>query len=221
MPIRMLLITDNRLFREGLNRALLDDHNVDLGDTESSHVTCIDDIAALRPDVVLVDMAMHGAYSIPRKVRETAPATKIVSLTVPARDEEVIKCIEAGVDGYLTRDGSSSELVASVQAAMIGELLCPARVTGSIVRRLASLSAERRVPTPPVEDLTPRESHILDLLGRGLSNKLIAREAGIEVATVKNHVHNILEKLGVSCRGEAAATLRRWRGNGNQEPTRI
>ena len=220
MPIRMLLITDNRLFREGLGRALMDDHNVDLIDTASSRTTCIEDITALQPDIALVDMAMHGAYSILRQVRETAPATKTVSLTVPACDEEVIKCIEAGVAGYLTREGSSTELVASVQAAMNGELLCPARVTGSIVKRLANLSAEKKALTP-VEDLTPRESHILDLVGRGLSNKLIAREADIEVATVKNHVHNILEKLGVRCRGEAAATLRRWRGNGDKDPIRI
>jgi DNA-binding NarL/FixJ family response regulator len=214
MTIRALLITDNRLFREGLVRALNEDNSVEVIDTVSNQTTCIEDIAARQPDVVLVDMAMHGAFSTLRQVRQSASTVKTISLTVAARDDEVIKCIEAGVAGYLTRDGSFTELVASVRAAMNGELLCSARVTGSIVRRLANLSAEREAPTP-VEYLTPRESHILELVGKGLSNKLIAREAGIEVATVKNHVHNILEKLGVRCRGEAAATLRRWRSNGN------
>lgn len=229
MTIRALLITDNRLYREGLLRALQEDTGVEMIDAACNQATCIQDIEALRPDVALVDMAMHGAYSTLRQVRQSASTVKTISLTVPVRDDEVIKCIEAGVAGYLTRDGSFTELVASVRAAMNGELLCSARITGSIVRRLANLSSEREA-LGPVEYLTPRESHILDLVGRGLSNKLIAREAGIEVATVKNHVHNILEKLGVRCRGEAAATLRRWRSNGesampaplaNDSPDRI
>lgn len=218
MAIRVLIVGDIRLYREGLERVLREMELITVVGTASGREEATQRVQALNPDVVLLDMAMSEAHVAVQEITHIAPDMKVVALTVPEIDSEVIACAEAGVVGYVTRDGSLNDVIQSIEAAAKGELRCSGRIAASLLRRITALAAERHA-TGTVECLTGRESRILELVEQGLSNKEIARALCIEVATVKNHVHNILEKLGVHRRGEAAAVMRRLPTHHPQEAT--
>ncbi len=218
MAIRVLIVGDIRLYREGLERVLRKAGRITVVATASGREEATQRVQALNPDVVLLDMAMSEAHVAVQEITHMAPYVKVVALTVPEIDSEVIACAEAGVAGYVTRDGSLNDVIQSIDAVAKGELRCSGRIAASLLRRVTALAAEGHT-TGLVECLTGRESRILELVERGLSNKEIARELCIEVATVKNHVHHILEKLGVHRRGEAAAVMRRLPTHHPQQAT--
>jgi DNA-binding NarL/FixJ family response regulator len=131
-----------------------------------------------------------------------------VALAIHEEDAEVIACAEVGVAGYVPRDGSVQDAVDVILAVARGEARCSPRIVGSLLRRIAALAAERQGnghAAPP--GLTAREAEILTLLQQGLPNKTISRRLGIELATVKNHVHSIFGKLGLRRRAEAAVLV--------------
>jgi DNA-binding NarL/FixJ family response regulator len=216
--ISILIVGDIRLYRDGLAR-LLDRHEqIDVVGTAESQQVAIQLIQALHPRVVLLDIAMPGGLGAVKNIAAAAPDAKIVALAVPESSREVVACAEAGVAGYVPRDGSLNDLVSTLQSVDEGELRCSPRIAAGLLRRVAQLAAESGTGIEGVR-LTPRELEIVGLVDQGMTNKDIARHLGIEVATAKNHVHNILEKLHVHHRGEAAARLRdhlpryapRWR----------
>lgn len=207
---RTLLVTDVRLYREGLMHVLAQDERIVIIGAASSTDEAIERAHATNPDVILLDMAMHRSLAAAHALIERVPDAKIVVFAIPEDPDLVIKCAEVGVSGLVTRDSSVNEIVESVEASMRGELHCSPRVAGSLFRRIATLARDPR-DTNLIANLTKREVRILDLIDDGLSNKEIANALTIEVATVKNHVHNILEKLQVRSRGEASAVMRRAR----------
>jgi DNA-binding NarL/FixJ family response regulator len=165
-----------------------------------------------RFELVLLNMGMLNSVAICRHVVDVAPEARVVAFAVSgADDEEAVACAEAGVAGYLLRDQSLAELMEVMTSVANGQTSCPPPVAAALIRRVGQLAGERYAPTE-WDRLTPREDEILGLIERGMSNKEIARRLGIEVRTVKNHVHNLLEKLRVRRRGEAAAMLRTRRG---------
>jgi DNA-binding NarL/FixJ family response regulator len=220
MP-RALIVSDVRLYREALEWRLAQSERVTVVGTADRASAATALAATLSPDVVIVDRAMPDAMTIARVVNANGRA-KVVAFAIADVDNAVIECAEAGLAGYVTRDGTVDDLIDSVERAVRGEVLCSPRAAATLFKRLATLSAEVvPVAVPPAvadgrigarpareADLTQREHEIAVLIERGLSNKEIARELAIGTATVKNHVHNILEKLEVSRRGEAAATMR-------------
>ena len=117
---------------------------------------------------------------------------------------ELVACAEAAIVGYVTRDHSSAELRAVVASVARGEVVCPPRIAAMLLRRVAALAGGPDSNLGQTH-LSHREREIVRLIGRGLSNKEIARDLGVEIATVKNHVHNILNKLRVHRRSDAAA----------------
>jgi DNA-binding NarL/FixJ family response regulator len=175
--------------------------------TAQDAAIALEQLSALAPDVVVVDRAMPDALSTAKSIAELSCA-KVVAFAIADMDQAVIECAEAGLAGYVTRDGSVEDLVDAVERAMRGEVLCSPRVAATLFRRLAALSAAAPATAPRETELTQREREIGLLIERGLSNKEIARHLSIGTATVKNHVHHILEKLDVRRRGEAAASLR-------------
>ena len=209
--IRILVATDVRLYREGLVQLLEDHSGVEVVGAASSPEQAVETAITLHPDVLLIDRTMRGSLSAVRRIGERAPATKIVALTVAEVDHEVLACAEAGVTGFVTREGSVADLIAAVEAAQRGELCCSPRTAASLLRRVSVLAREG----PSALRLTDREREVLRYLEGGLTNQAIARALGIEVPTVKNHVHSILEKLGVKRRGEAASV---WRRNPGRDP---
>jgi len=202
----VLIVTDIRLYREGLAHILRREHGVGVVATVSA-AEALRAVADSRPAVALVDMATDGALRTIRALALGAPELKIVALAVQEAEGEVIACAEAGISGLVSRDASLDDLVETISSVARGEMVCSPRVAASLLRRVRTLAAERaREPLDP--HLTARETQILRLIEEGLSNKEIARRLCIEVATVKHHVHNLLEKLGVSRRGEAVARVR-------------
>lgn len=205
---RVFIVAGIRLFREGLAAALVREHGFTVAGTAS---TAADAAAALRAgaaDVVLLDTLTRDAEREIRTIRAANAEAKVVALGVPDEDERVIAWAEAGVASYLRREASLGELAEALERLARGEAVCSPRIAATLLRRVATLAGARPA-NRAAGTLTSREREIVALIDEGLSNKEIARRLVIEVATVKNHVHNILEKLRVGTRGEAAAVVRR------------
>ena len=204
----MFIATGVRLFREGLSDSL--------GRVEGFHVSgmrtvgpeAVTAVAELRPHVVLLDMSTPHSLSVARSLHRKASNAPVVALAVGESESELLAYAEAGIAGYLTSDSSLSELIAVVRSAAQGEVLCSPSLTGRIVQRLAALATDRLSDQSHAK-LTSRERQIVALLQRELSNKEIAKHLGIEAATVKNHVHNLLEKLNVRRRADVLHLINR------------
>lgn len=209
MIISVLIISDIRLYREGLERALGEDGRITVAGTAASFHEALPSLDTIRPDVVLLDigkldMTTQDTLLMIRQLVERAPATPIVALSVSEATTEVMACVEAGVAGYVTRESSLEELIQAIEAAIRGELRCSPQIAGCLRQRLTALVAEHGSDSL-MACLTSRELRTLELIEKGFSNKDIAHTLKIELSTVKNHVHNILQKLHVSRRREAAA----------------
>ena len=205
--ITVLIVADIRLYREGLAQVVERQAQFRLAGTAADADSALASIQAHPPDVVLVDMAMPDGTMLVRATRELAPNVKVVALSVAETEGDVCACAEAGVAGYVPRQASLPDFVAALESATRGEALFSPRMAASLLRRVATLAATQPEGLAHIH-LTRREREIIQLLDEGLANKDIARRLGIEVATVKNHVHNILDKLQVGRRADAAARVR-------------
>jgi DNA-binding NarL/FixJ family response regulator len=164
------------------------------------------------PDVVLVALDSHTAPSAVGAIAQSAPEIRIVAIGIAEDDAHIMALAEAGIAGYVPVDAGAAEVVDVVDAVLRGEMVCSPRVAAALMRRVGTLARSRSAEADATDLLTAREREVVGLIDRGLSNKEIAALLCIEVSTVKNHIHNALEKLGVSRRGQAAAMLRRAGG---------
>jgi two-component system, NarL family, nitrate/nitrite response regulator NarL len=204
--IRTVVLSDVRLFREGLRLCLSDAPGIDVVECACYGTEGAATLARHRPDVGLLDLVTVESLPILRLLIDRAPQTRFVVLGVPELEQAILDCAEAGIAGFVTREGSIDDLVAAIQSVVRGEALCSPRMVATLLRRVSILASATRASA--VTSLTSREQEVASLLGAGLSNKEIAARLCIELPTVKNHVHHIFEKLGVRRRGEAAAKLR-------------
>ena len=207
--IRVAIACDIRLYREGLSLHLAREERLGVVGTASSREETHRIAREVTPDVLLLDMAMPGSLEIVHEVHDIAPDTRVLALTIPEADAAVIACAEAGVAGFVTREATIADLVEAICSAARGEACMSPRAAAALLRRVGALAADRPAASPPRGELTAREREIVELVALGLSNKAIAARLHVELATVKNHVHNILDKLQVRRRGEIAATLGR------------
>ncbi|MBN1955552.1 MAG: response regulator transcription factor [Anaerolineae bacterium] len=206
--LRVLLVDDQALFREGL-RALLssqpDLHVVgEAGDGEEA----LRQADRLRPDVVLMDLHMPllDGVAATKRLRAAQPGCRVIALTTFDDDAYVFDALRAGAVGYLLKDVPSSGLFEAIRAAARGESFLQPVVAARLVAEFARLSKPE--PGAPVEALSERERQVLRLLADGATNRDIAARLCITVGTVKNHVTSILGKLGVSDRTQAALKAR-------------
>lgn len=208
---RVVIISSIRLYRDGLAEVLAQQGGISVAGTLGHPPVGLDGLAETRPDVVLVDLGTPEGLAIMRRVAQNHPAVRVVALGLPETESDVVACAEAGAAGYVPREATLEDLVRVIRAAERGEIQCSPRVAAGLFRRLARWAQSEPAGTPelPATRLTRREYEVAGLIEQGLSNKEIASRLGIELATVKNHVHNLLEKLRVHRRGEAAARLRR------------
>jgi DNA-binding NarL/FixJ family response regulator len=210
--VSVVIVSDIRLYREGLAHVLGREPRLEV---VGAHATVADALLALArsaADIVLLDTANPDALAELQVALPSLQNIRVVALGVARRDGDVIACAEAGVAGYVFRDASLEELVVTVETSARGELHCSPEMAATLLRRVANLAARREVAVAS-HNVTQREREIVDLIDQGLSNKQIAARLCIEVATVKNHIHNVLEKLGARTRAEAAAKMRRAPGN--------
>ena len=206
--IRVYIVAPVRVHREAVRRLLHGRGALEVVGSGRDDASGVALARELRPDLVLIDTSTVVCLAAIRAFRVALPDVKIVALGVPETDQDVIDYAEAGVSAYATTEQSVEELVAAIEGAAHGEALCTPRAAAALLARLAALAAEREPRVVETARLTAREQEILRLIDQGLSNKEIAHELFIEVATVKNHVHHILGKLKVKTRSEAAAIMR-------------
>ena len=205
--IQILVVGDIRLYRDSIALHMAQQGDLSVVGVASCRADALESAARLSPDVVLIDMAMPESLATVRELSAQGARARVVALSVPEVERTVLACAEAGIAAYVVREGSLADLVAAVRGAVRGEAAISPRMAASMLRRLATLAHD--ASPQPSAVLTAREMEVAALLSDGLSNKQIGARLNIELATVKNHVHNVLEKLQVHRRGEAAGRLRR------------
>jgi len=199
--IRVLIVDDHAVVREGLRTFLELQDGIAVAGEAADGEQAIMQAEALAPDVVLMDLVMPRLDGVGamRELRRRLPQTRVIVLTSFAEDERLLPAIQAGAAGYLLKNVAPSELARAVRAAHAGEALIDPVIAARLVDAIAQSAGE---PVP--ERLTAREQEVLALIARGYSNKRIALELGIAEKTVKTHVGHVLAKLGVSDRTQAA-----------------
>lgn len=205
--LRLFVIAAIRLYREGLAAVLAKLPDIAEVATAADGRQGIGCVREFEPHIVLLDMSLLDSSETARALVRVLPAVQVVALGVPETEMHVLACAEAGIAGYVPRDGSLGDLVVTLRAVARGETVCSPRISASLMRRVAVL-AQLGQGARPVARLTTREKEVVDLVALGLANREIAGQLGIELCTVKNHVHNILEKLGVRHRRDVAAFIR-------------
>ena len=206
-PIRVLVVSDVRLYREGVAGALDRRDTIAVVGAESTVSDAIARLAADNVGIVVVDMAINGSLAAVRAIAAADTRVKIIALAIDERAADIPAYAEAGLAGYVPCDATIDDLARTIELVDRDEMQCSPRVTGALFRRITALaSGARPVAHPP--PLSQREAEVLTLIQRGLSNKEIATHLTIELPTVKNHVHSLLRKLQVGTRAEAARAAR-------------
>jgi DNA-binding NarL/FixJ family response regulator len=203
--LRVLVVDDHDLFRAGL-RNLLEEQGVNVVGEAENGETAIRLTSDLAPDVVIMDLNMPGAGGVEttRRLSSLAPLSRVVVLTISADDDDVMNAVMAGACGYLLKDSSIQELIAGIKAASEGESLISPQIAAKVLQRLRAQSKDVDAAETIRAELSDRELQVLKLIANGKDNAQIARELFISPKTVKNHISNILMKLQIENRIQAA-----------------
>lgn len=202
MTIRVLIVDDHNVVRQGLRVFLGLDSDLEVVTSEATNgeeALCL--ARQLRPDVVLMDLVMPGmdGISATQVIRRELPSTEVVVLTSVLEDALVFGAVRAGAIGFLLKDTQADELCQAIKAAAAGQLYLTPQAARCLVHEIRTPGASEAS-----EALTERETDVLQLLAQGASNKEIARSLSLGEKTIKSHVSNILGKLGVQSRTQAA-----------------
>jgi two-component system nitrate/nitrite response regulator NarL len=204
--IRLVVASSVRLMREGMVTTLGGRGGIIVVDAVDLSPSGITRIATAEPDMVLVDIGEVNPLAVGRLIKTASPGAKLVAFPLDEIDDSVFACAAAGFSGYVPRDSDADELHRALMDVMEGRMHCAPHITAAMFNRLATFLQEPET-SDVLPSLTSREREILALVRQGRSNKDIARQLALSSATVKNHMHNILQKLQVSRRGQAAARL--------------
>lgn len=204
--IRVLLVDDHALFRKGLASMLRDQPDFEVVAEAQDGEEALAKAKELMPDVILMDIYMPGGTGLEatQRIKEALPYVKIVILTVSEEDQNLFSAIKSGAQGYLSKKIEPLELFEMLRGVVKGEAPI-SRVTAAKILDEFARQVQRRRDEPPVEHLSRREQQVLELLTKGSTNKEIAAALGISDNTVKNHLRNILDKLHLENRVQAAA----------------
>jgi DNA-binding NarL/FixJ family response regulator len=202
---RVLLVDDHDLFRTGL-RNLLEEQGVPVIGEAGTGAEAIRYVRELAPDVVVMDLNMPGMSGVEatRQITSIAPLTRVVVLTISDQDGDVMDAILAGACGYLLKDSSIHDLIRGINSAAIGESLISPHIAGKVLQRVRASTPSQVDADMIRSELSDREIEVLKLIANGKDNALIAGELHISPKTVKNHISNILMKLQIENRIQAA-----------------
>jgi DNA-binding NarL/FixJ family response regulator len=203
--LRVLVVDDHDLFRTGL-RNLLEEQGVAVVGEAGTGADAVRIVDELAPDVVVMDLNMPGMGGVEatRHITAAAPLTRVLMLTISDQDGDVMDAILAGACGYLLKDASIQDLVAGIHAAARGESLISPHIAAKVLQRVRATSAQPKIAEIIRGELSEREIEVLKLIANGKDNALIAAELHISPKTVKNHISNILMKLQIDNRIQAA-----------------
>jgi len=195
--VRVLIADDDDLMRAGLKAVLSSDPAIELVGEAADGRAAIEQVRALAPDVVLMDVRMPDLDGIAatRELTATAAATKVLMLTTFEEDEYIFGGLAAGAAGFMLKRTSPEELIAAIHTVAAGDALLSPSVTKRVITEMAQAPRRDERARERLDALTPREQEVLVLIGRGLSNGEIASELVVEESTVKTHVKRILQKL--------------------------
>ena len=208
--IRVLLVDDHAMVRRGMRDFLGLHKDIDIVGEASDGAGAIEGALALRPDIVVMDLMMPGIDGIEAtaRIKAEAPDVEVIALTSFIEEARVVAAIEAGASGFLLKDAEADELAAAIRSAAAGEVHLDPAIAGIVARRMRIGGREERGAADGggegIGTLTTREREVLARVARGLPNRQIAEDLGITERTARTHVSNILAKLGLASRTQAA-----------------
>jgi DNA-binding NarL/FixJ family response regulator len=196
-PVRVLLVDDEDLMRAGIASVLSSDETIDVVGEAADGRAAVERAIALRPDVVLMDVRMPGLDGITatREMLAVSPDVKVVILTTFEQDDYIFGALSAGASGFLLKRTRPEELIAAIHTTAAGDSLLSPSVTRTVIQRMAQQPPPDASSEGQLDELTPREREVLELIARGLSNAQIAAALVVEESTIKTHVRHILRKL--------------------------
>jgi two-component system NarL family response regulator len=212
-PIKVLLVIEVPLIGNIFASVLADEPDMEVIASAASLQAALESLQEREVDIVVVSVGLpeQGALALTRKIVEQAPAMKVLVLGLSEEEQHsTLRYIEAGAAGYIRKDSSLREFLECIRLAQRGEAQVSTKIAGAMIERLSSLARMFSAVEQKMDKearLTSRELQVLQFIGQGLTNQEIASRLVLEVGTVKNHVHSILEKLHVSNRDEAASYL--------------
>ena len=206
-PIRVLIADDHERFRRGLKMVLEAEDGIEVVAQAGTGAEAVAKVEELAPDVVLMDVRMpvQNGIEATRTIREAFPSTRIIMLTVSDDEDDLFDAVKAGANGYLLKEVSIEEVADAVRAVVQGQSLITPSMAAKLISEFGTLARRAsEVEAPPNPSLSPRELEVLKRVARGMSNEDIADELGMTPPAVRNHVANILVKLQLRSRIEAA-----------------
>jgi len=210
--INLAIISDITLYREGIGKILRDMNEINVLGAYKNRHEVIKLLDGDRLDVILLDMRMPNCCEVLSLITKNYLNVKIIVIAVLENDDNYQRCIESEITGYLSKESTVEELIDAIITVDKGNLYCPKGITQYILRGIKNkrnkINDMQIAYSSALNDVTKREMQIIQLLADGMSNKQIAKTLTIEISTVKNHVHNILVKLGVESRAKVACLLR-------------
>jgi DNA-binding NarL/FixJ family response regulator len=204
-PVRVMLVDDDELVRKGLRSILSSDERIEVVDEADNGRTAVQRAPHGHPDVVLMDVRMPELDGIEatRRLIAAAPDARVVILTTFEEDDYILGALRAGASGFLLKRSSPEELIGAIHTVAGGEALLSPSVTRRVIDKIARQPLIGAPSDPRLDELTPREREVLELIAQGLSNPEIARQLVVEGTTVKSHVKRVLAKLGARDRVHA------------------
>ncbi len=204
--IRLMIVDDFRLFRECLEAFLAKHGDISVVKSIADPEDALNGARTIQPDIILVNINFpnNKAFELIKQISLELSQVKVIVFQLTEEESNVLKYIEAGANGYVSSEASMKDLMRTIRLVYSGETVCSPKIAYSVFSRVAELSRKHRSKlNHGSEGLTAREMEILRLISVGLSNNQIAQQLYLSLCTVKNHVHNILEKMEVRSRSEA------------------
>jgi two-component system response regulator DegU len=206
--IRLILVEDNRLLREGINAMLKKEADINIVAAFGDRNLDPEKISELKPDVVLLDLGLANRNSLElvKSLKAENGAINIIAMDLVPIQEDILRFIEAGVSGFILKDASIAEFIKTIRSVAGGEKVLPSTLTGSLFSQIMDYGVNELGPSKLIQSvrMTKREREIVELIAEGLANKEIAYKLNLSIYTVKSHVHNILEKMALNSRVQIA-----------------
>lgn len=211
--IRLIIIEDNRLLREGISALLKKEPDMYVAAAIDESNFDIKVVCDKKPDVLLIDLGLteYNSLDLVTLITRDYPHIRIIIMDLLPIHEDILKFIEAGVSGFLVKDATIAEFTKTIRLVMKGEKVLPGKLTESLFSQIINIAEVHSGPEKIIDSvkMTSREKEIVDLISQGFSNKEIAFRLKISLFTVKSHVHNILEKMALNTRLKIAINANR------------